>query len=97
LLLAAFPAGPHRTHRRGRTTRRLVLSGLGALTSSERRVAQLATTGLSDRDIAELGSSPPGPPEGTSPSACQELAITFCEQLPAARTPPAAGSGDRNR
>jgi DNA-binding NarL/FixJ family response regulator len=36
----------------GGRPRRLVLSGLDSLTPSERRIAQLAAAGLSNRDIA---------------------------------------------
>ena len=37
----------------GGRPRRLVLSGLDSLTPSERRIAQLAAAGLSNRDIAK--------------------------------------------
>lgn len=37
----------------GGRPRRLLLSGVDALTASERRVAQLAATGLSNREIAQ--------------------------------------------
>ena len=72
----------------GGRPRRLVLSGLDSLTPSERRVAQLAADGLSNRDIAQNLFITTRTVEGHLTHAYQKLAITSREQLPAALTPP---------
>ena len=72
----------------GGRPRRLVLSGLDALTSSERRAAQLAAAGLSNREIAQNLFVTTRTVEGHLTHAYQKLAITSREQLPAALTPP---------
>jgi DNA-binding CsgD family transcriptional regulator len=72
----------------GGRPRRLVLSGLDSLTPSERRVAQLAADGLSNRDIAQNLFITARTVEGHLTHAYQKLAITSREQLPAALTPP---------
>ena len=72
----------------GGRPRRLVLSGLDSLTPSERRVAQLAATGLSNRDIAQNLFITTRTVEGHLTHAYQKLAITSREQLPAALAPP---------
>ena len=72
----------------GARPRRLVLSGLDSLTPSERRVAQLAASGLSNRDIAQNLFITARTVEGHLTHAYHKLAITSREQLHAALTPP---------
>jgi DNA-binding CsgD family transcriptional regulator len=72
----------------GGRPRRLVLSGLDSLTPGERRVAQLAAAGLSNRDIAQHLFITARTVEGHLTHAYHKLAITTREQLPAALTPP---------
>ena len=72
----------------GGRPRRLVLSGLDSLTPSERRVAQLAAAGLSNRDIAQNLFITTRTVEGHLTHAYHKLAITSREQLPATLTPP---------
>ena len=72
----------------GGRPRRLVLSGLDSLTPSERRVAQLAAVGLSNRDIAQNLFITARTVEGHLTHAYQKLAITSREQLPATLPPP---------
>jgi DNA-binding CsgD family transcriptional regulator len=72
----------------GGRPRRLVLSGLDSLTPSERRVAQLAADGLSNRDIAQNLFITTRTVEGHLTHAYHKLAITSREQLPAALPPP---------
>jgi DNA-binding CsgD family transcriptional regulator len=72
----------------GGRPRRLVVSGLESLTPSERRIAQLAATGLSNRDIAQNLFITTRTVEGHLTHAYHKLAITTREQLPAALTPP---------
>jgi DNA-binding CsgD family transcriptional regulator len=72
----------------GGRPRRLVLSGLDSLTPSERRVAQLAAAGLSNRDIAQNLFITGRTVEGHLTHAYNKLDITSREQLPAALTPP---------
>jgi DNA-binding CsgD family transcriptional regulator len=71
----------------GGRPRRLVLSGLGSLTPSERRVAQLAAAGLPNREIAQNLFITTRTVEGHLTHSYQKLAITSREQLPAALTP----------
>ncbi|HEY6006179.1 MAG TPA: AAA family ATPase [Anaeromyxobacter sp.] len=68
----------------GGRPRRLVLSGLDSLTPSERRVAQLAAAGLSNRDIAQHLFITARTVEGHLTHAYQKLAVTSRERLPAA-------------
>ncbi len=68
----------------GGRPRRLLLSGLEALTPSERRVAQLAAAGLPNRDIAQHLFITGRTVEGHLTHAYQKLAITSREQLPTA-------------
>ena len=75
----------------GGRPRRLVLSGLDALTSSERRAAQLAAAGLSNREIAQTLFVTARTVEGHLTHAYQKLAISSREQLPAALAPPGGG------
>jgi len=74
----------------GGRPRRLVLSGLDSLTPSERRVAQLAAAGLSNRDIAQHLFITARTVEGHLTHAYQKLAVTSREQLPAALAIPTA-------
>jgi DNA-binding CsgD family transcriptional regulator len=76
----------------GGRPRRPVLSGLDSLTPSERRVAQLAAAGLSNREIAQNLFITARTVEGHLTHAYQKLAITSREQLPAALTPRPAAS-----
>jgi DNA-binding CsgD family transcriptional regulator len=75
----------------GGRPRRLVLSGLDSLTPSERRVAQLAAEGLSNRDIAQNLFITARTVEGHLTHAYHKLAVTSREQLPAALTPSEGG------
>ena len=68
----------------GGRPRRLVLTGLDALTPSERRVTQLAAAGLSNRDIAQHLFITTRTVEGHLTHAYQKLDITSREQLPEA-------------
>ncbi len=68
----------------GGRPRRLALSGLDSLTPSERRVAQLAADGLSNREIAQNLFITARTVEGHLTHAYEKLAITSREQLPAA-------------
>jgi DNA-binding CsgD family transcriptional regulator len=72
----------------GGRPRRLVLSGLDSLTPSERRVAQLAADGLTNREIAQNLFITARTVEGHLTHAYEKLAITSREQLPAALAPP---------
>jgi len=66
----------------GGRPRRLVLTGLDSLTPSERRVAQLAAAGLSNRDIAQHLFITARTVEGHLTHAYQKLDITSRDQLP---------------
>ena len=79
-------------HAAGGRPRRPVLSGLDSLTPSERRVAQLAADGLSNREIAQNLFVTTRTVEGHLTHAYQKLAITSREQLPAALAPPDAAA-----
>jgi len=72
----------------GGRPRRPVLSGLDSLTPSERRIAQLASVGLSNREIAQNLFVTTRTVEGHLTHAYQKLAITSREQLPPALAPP---------
>jgi DNA-binding CsgD family transcriptional regulator len=71
----------------GGRPRRLVLTGPDSLTSSERRAAQLAAAGLSNREIAQNLFVTARTVEGHLTHAYQKLAITSREQLAAALKP----------
>jgi ATP/maltotriose-dependent transcriptional regulator MalT len=81
--------GAHALSERARTEliaaggrpRRLVLSGLDSLTASERRVGQLAATGLANRDIAQQLFITTRTVEGHLTHVYQKLDITSREQL----------------
>jgi DNA-binding CsgD family transcriptional regulator len=68
----------------GGRPRRLVVIGLESLTASERRVAQFAAAGMSNRDIAQNLFITVRTVEGHLTHAYQKLAITSREQLRAA-------------
>jgi DNA-binding CsgD family transcriptional regulator len=70
----------------GGRPRRLALTGLDSLTPSERRIAQLAAAGLSNREIAQNLFITARTVEGHLTHAYPKLAITSREQLPAALT-----------
>jgi DNA-binding CsgD family transcriptional regulator len=76
----------------GGRPRRLVLSGVDALTPSERRVAELAAAGHSNREIAQHLFVTTRTVEGHLNHAYQKLAITSRDQLhralPAPNTTP---------
>jgi DNA-binding CsgD family transcriptional regulator len=72
----------------GGRPRRLVLSGLDSLTTSERRVAQLAAAGLSNHEIAQNLFITARTVEGHLTHAYHKLAITSRDHLPAALAPP---------
>jgi DNA-binding CsgD family transcriptional regulator len=78
----------------GGRPRRPVLSGLDSLTPGERRVAQLAAGGLSNREIAQNLFITARTVEGHLTHAYQKLAITSREQLPAALAPPSGTATD---
>jgi DNA-binding CsgD family transcriptional regulator len=61
-----------------------VLTGLDSLTPSERRVAQLATAGLQNREIAQHLFITARTVEGHLGHAYQKLAITSRDELPSA-------------
>jgi DNA-binding CsgD family transcriptional regulator len=68
----------------GGRPRRLELSGLDALTPSERRIAQLAADGLANHDIAQHLFITTRTVEGHLTHAYRKLDVTSREQLPAA-------------
>jgi DNA-binding CsgD family transcriptional regulator len=68
----------------GGRPRRLVLSGLDSLTPSERRVAQFAVGGMSNRAIAQNLFITTRTVEGHLTHAYEKLQIASREQLPAA-------------
>src|SRR5207237_6268843 len=72
----------------GARPRRLVLSGLEALTPSERRVAEMAADGLSNRDIAQALFVTPKTVEVHLSNAYRKLEISSRSQLPDALTAP---------
>ena len=53
----------------GAKPRRVILTGLEALTASERRIAELAADGLTNRRLPKPCSSPPGRWKGISPTS----------------------------
>ena len=67
------------------------LSGLGSLTPSERRVVDLAATGLTNREIAESLFITPKTVEVHLTSCYQKLGIRSRRQLVAALMAPAPG------
>lgn len=85
----------------GGRPRRLLLTGLDSLTPSERRVAQLAAAGLTNRDIAQNLFITTRTVEGHLTHAYHKLGITNREQLRAAlaahNTEKAASAGSNPR
>jgi DNA-binding CsgD family transcriptional regulator len=69
----------------GARPRRAVLSGADALTASERRIAELAATGLTNRQIAQALFITARTVEGHLTSAFRKLGIQSRDQLPAGR------------
>jgi DNA-binding CsgD family transcriptional regulator/tetratricopeptide (TPR) repeat protein len=76
----------------GARPRRISLSGLDSLTPSERRVAELAAEGLTNREIAQTLFVTPKTVEFHLASVYRKLAIGSRGQLPAALTDPSSGS-----
>jgi len=68
----------------GARPRRVVLTGLEALTASERRVAELASQGLTNREIAQLLFVTTRTVEGHLTSIFRKLQIVSRDQLAAA-------------
>jgi len=68
----------------GAKPRRAVLTGLEALTASERRVAELAVAGMSNPEIAQSLFVTLSTVEGHLRHAYRKLSITSRGQLPAA-------------
>jgi DNA-binding CsgD family transcriptional regulator len=91
----AHRCGAHALSERARTElitaggrpRRLVLTGLDSLTASERRVAQMAAAGLSNRDIAQQLFITTRTVEGHLTHVYQKFGITSREQLTNALAP----------
>jgi DNA-binding CsgD family transcriptional regulator len=73
----------------GARPRRLVFSGLEALTPSERRVAAMAAEGMTNREIAQALFVTPGTVEVHLSSAYRKLEISSRSQLPQALAEPA--------
>ncbi len=74
-------------HATGARPRATALSGAGALTPSERRVAAMAAEGLSNRDIAEALYVTPKTVEIHLSSAYRKLGVRSRRDLPGALTP----------
>ena len=68
----------------GARPRRVVLSGLDSLTASERRVAELASQGLSNREVAQTLFVTARTVEGHLTSVFRKLQVGSREELPAA-------------
>jgi DNA-binding CsgD family transcriptional regulator len=68
----------------GARPRRVVLSGLDSLTASERRVAEFASQGLSNREIAQTLFVTARTIEGHLTSVFRKLQIGSRDELPAA-------------
>ena len=67
----------------GAKPRRVVLSGVDALTASERRIATLAAEGLTNREIAEALYVTARTVEGHLTSVFRKLDVDSRDQLPA--------------
>jgi ATP/maltotriose-dependent transcriptional regulator MalT len=68
----------------GARPRRVVLTGLDSLTASERRIAELAGEGLSNREIAQMLFVTARTVEGHLTSVFRKLRVQSREELPAA-------------
>jgi DNA-binding CsgD family transcriptional regulator len=79
----------------GARPRRGALTGLEALTTSERRVAELAATGMSNPEIAQALFVTLNTVEGHLRHAYQKLSISSRGQLPAALRSAAPGTAAR--
>jgi DNA-binding CsgD family transcriptional regulator len=79
----------------GARPRRGALTGLEALTPSERRVAELAARGISNPEIAQALFVTLNTVEGHLRHAYQKLSISSRGQLPAALRSAAPGTADR--
>ena len=77
----------------GARPRTSALHGVGALTSSERRVADLAAEGLSNRDIAQALYVTPKTVEVHLGNAYRKLAIVSRRELPRALASASGGGG----
>ena len=71
-------------HATGARPRTVALRGAGSLTASERRVADLAADGLSNRDIAQTLYVTPKTVEVHLSNAYRKLEIASRRELPAA-------------
>jgi DNA-binding CsgD family transcriptional regulator len=67
----------------GARPRRVVLTGLDSLTASERRVAEFASQGLSNREIAQMLFITTRTVEGHLTSVFRKLRIDSRDELPA--------------
>ena len=68
----------------GARPRRVVLTGLDSLTASERRIAELAGEGLTNREIAQTLFITARTVEGHLTSVFRKLQVQSREELPAA-------------
>jgi DNA-binding CsgD family transcriptional regulator len=68
----------------GARPRRVVLTGLDSLTASERRIAELASEGLSNREIAQMLFVTARTVEGHLTSVFRKLRVQSRDELPAA-------------
>jgi DNA-binding CsgD family transcriptional regulator len=68
----------------GARPRRVVLTGLDSLTASERRIAELASEGLSNREIAQTLFITARTVEGHLTSSFRKLQVDSRDELPAA-------------
>ena len=68
----------------GARPRRVVLTGLDSLTASERRIAELASTGLTNREIAQTLFVTARTVEGHLTSVFRKLRVQSRDELPAA-------------
>ena len=75
----------------GARPRRAALSGVESLTPSEQRVAQMASTGPTNREIAQALFVTPKTVELHLSSAYRKLGISSRSQLPAALAQPRRG------
>jgi DNA-binding CsgD family transcriptional regulator len=68
----------------GARPRRVVLTGLDSLTASERRIAELAGQGLTNREIAQMLFITTRTVEGHLTSVFRKLQVDSRDELPAA-------------
>jgi DNA-binding CsgD family transcriptional regulator len=79
----------------GARPRWVVLTGLSSLTASERRIAELASQGLTNREIAQTLFVTARTVEGHLTSAFHKLQLSSRDELPAARASDAPGPTKR--